>query len=153
MAVWLLLAAVGGLMFAATQVAPSSTPLPQFVPFGEGMLVATAITWKPVRGSAPKVLGWAPLVMIGEVSYRIYLWHQPLLHVMFNTHLLADQFWLATLQLAVWTVATSTATYIAIEKPALSLARRRRPRVLLESSLQQGSVVPATVPSVVEIAG
>jgi peptidoglycan/LPS O-acetylase OafA/YrhL len=135
-------------MLASTLVTAGSGPLPQFVPFGVGMLAATPITWRPVRGARLKFLSWAPLVMIGEISYGVYLWHQPLLHVMFNAHLLSDQFWLATLQSVVWTVAISTATYIAIERPALRLARKRRPRVVLERRLQPDRPVPATVPSV-----
>jgi peptidoglycan/LPS O-acetylase OafA/YrhL len=122
-----LVLAVCGLMFASSRAADGQGPLPQFVPFGVGMLAATAITWRPVRRGAPRFLSWAPLVMIGEVSYGIYLWHQPVLHVIFNAGVLSDQFWLASVQLAVWTVAISTATYIVIERPANGLARRRLP--------------------------
>jgi peptidoglycan/LPS O-acetylase OafA/YrhL len=128
----LLVLAVCGLILASSRAADGQGPLPQFVPFGVGMLAATAVTWRPLRRSAPRLLSWAPLVMIGEVSYGIYLWHQPLLHVMFNAGMLSDQFWLASIQLAVWTVAISTATYIVIERPANGLARRRAPRVTLE---------------------
>jgi peptidoglycan/LPS O-acetylase OafA/YrhL len=144
----LLVLAVGGLMLASTLVTPGPGPLPQFLPFGIGMLAATAITWRPVRGAGSRFLGWAPLVMIGEVSYGVYLWHQPLLHVMFNAGVLSHQFWLATLQSVVWTIAISTATYVAIERPALRLARRRRPKVLLRPRPQLNLPVPVTVPSV-----
>jgi peptidoglycan/LPS O-acetylase OafA/YrhL len=144
----LLVLAVGALMVASSVSAAGQGAVPQFVPFGIGMLAATALTYRPGGGVRLKFLSWAPLVMIGEVSYGIYLWHQPFLHVIFNAGLLSDQFWLATLQLAVWTVALSTATYIVIERPANRLARRRRPRVLLERAPQ-----PRTAPAEGVIAG
>jgi peptidoglycan/LPS O-acetylase OafA/YrhL len=122
--------AVGGLMVASSQARSGAGPLPQFVPFGVGMLLATATLRSP-GGVRLGLLSWAPLVMLGEVSYGVYLWHQPLLHVMFNAGVLSNQFWLATLQLSIWTIAISTATYVAIERPALRLARKRRPKVVL----------------------
>jgi peptidoglycan/LPS O-acetylase OafA/YrhL len=148
---WLLVSAVGALMLASSQSVAGAGPLPQFVPFGVGMLVATAMAWKPVTDVRINFLSWAPLAMIGEVSYGVYLWHQPLLHLMFNLHVLSDQFWLATLQLALWTVAISTATYIAIERPAMRLARKRRAKVLLRSRPQQEMLGPLTVPSIREL--
>jgi peptidoglycan/LPS O-acetylase OafA/YrhL len=143
----LVVLAVGGLMVASSQAGGGAAPLPQFAPFGVGMLVATAIAWKPPRGVRLRLLGWAPLVLIGEVSYGVYLWHQPLLHVMFNAGVLSHQYWLATLQLSVWTIAIATATYIAIERPALRLARKGRPKAVLEPRPIPDIPAPATVPS------
>jgi peptidoglycan/LPS O-acetylase OafA/YrhL len=139
--------AVGGLMLTSRLAAGGAGPLPQFLPFGVGMLLATAITWKPPRGVRLRVLSWAPLVMIGEVSFGVYLWHQPMLHVMFNAGVLSHVFWLAALQLSVWTIAISTATYIAIERPALRLARKRRLKVVLGPRPTQDIPAPVTVPS------
>jgi peptidoglycan/LPS O-acetylase OafA/YrhL len=141
-----LVLAVGALMVASSQAVPGAGPLPQFVPFGVGMLAATAIAWKPPKGVTLRLLSLAPLVMIGEVSYGVYLWHQPLLHVMFNAGVLSHQYWLATLQLSVWTIAISTATYIAIERPAQRLARKSRPKALLGPLPVQDIVGPTTVP-------
>jgi peptidoglycan/LPS O-acetylase OafA/YrhL len=143
----LVVLAVGGLMVASSQAGTGGWPLPQFMPFGLGMLAATAIAWKPPRAVRLKLLGWAPLVLIGEVSYGVYLWHQPLLHVMFNAGVLSHQYWLAALQLSVWTIAISTATYIAIERPALRLARQGRPKAVLEPRPITDIPAPATVPS------
>jgi peptidoglycan/LPS O-acetylase OafA/YrhL len=69
-------------------------------------------------------LSWRPLVHLGDVSYGVYLWHEPLHHVLFNVGLLSGSYWLALLELGCATVALASGTYCLVEKPALRLKGR-----------------------------
>jgi peptidoglycan/LPS O-acetylase OafA/YrhL len=69
-------------------------------------------------------LSWRPLVHLGDVSYGIYLWHEPLHHVLFNSGVLSSNYLLGALELACCTVALATGTYFLVEKPALRIKNR-----------------------------
>jgi peptidoglycan/LPS O-acetylase OafA/YrhL len=71
-----------------------------------------------------KALSWRPLVHLGDVSYGVYLWHEPLHHVLFNSGLLGSGYVAGFLLLACCTVALATGTYYLIEKPALRIKNR-----------------------------
>jgi peptidoglycan/LPS O-acetylase OafA/YrhL len=71
-----------------------------------------------------RVLSWAPLSHLGAVSYGIYLWHEPLHHVLFNSGLLGTSYLVAFLELSACSVALATGTYYLVEKPALRIKNR-----------------------------
>lgn len=75
---------------------------------------------------------WRPLKYLGEVSLSVYLWHFPVLLTLGGLGLMAGDSLPGLLRnvvvvLAV-TVAVSTLTYRYVERPALNLAKRYRPR-------------------------
>ena len=69
-------------------------------------------------------LSFRPLLLLGDVSYGIYLWHEPVHHALYNFGLLSPQFLPAFLELGCCTVALATGTYYLIEKPALRINQR-----------------------------
>lgn len=71
-----------------------------------------------------RVLMWRPLVHLGDVSYGIYLWHEPLHHVLYNSGLLSSSYVPGLLELACCSVALATGTYYLVEKPALRIKSR-----------------------------
>jgi peptidoglycan/LPS O-acetylase OafA/YrhL len=71
-----------------------------------------------------RVLSWAPLSHLGDVSYGIYLWHEPLHHVLYNAGVLLTNYPVAFLELSACSVALATGTYYLVEKPALRIKNR-----------------------------
>jgi len=71
-----------------------------------------------------RVLSVSPLVFLGEISYGIYLWHEPIHHVLFNEGVLSSSYVPGFLELAMCTIALATGTYYLVEKPALRLKNR-----------------------------
>jgi peptidoglycan/LPS O-acetylase OafA/YrhL len=45
------------------------------------LITAAELAAALVIGSPPRVLGWRPLALVGLISYGVYLWHIPLLHL------------------------------------------------------------------------
>ena len=77
-------------------------------------------------GTIGRILSWAPLVIIGQVSYGVYLWHIPVfkltyVHVLPHWELGAPAFVLFRIALTALVVVVS---YRLIETPALRLKRR-----------------------------
>ena len=71
-----------------------------------------------------RALSWAPLSHLGDVSYGIYLWHEPIHHVLFNEGVLSSGYVPGFLEIAMCTIALATGTYYLVEKPALRLKNR-----------------------------
>lgn len=95
-------------------------------------LVVPAVVGDQDRGAVRGFLRWRPIAFVGLVSYGVYLWHQAWLGKVaewfswgdFRGHMLER----LVLAFAL-TVATATASYFVVERPALRLkrlARRRR---------------------------
>jgi len=71
-----------------------------------------------------RALSWGPLSHLGDVSYGIYLWHEPIHHVLFNEGVLSSSYVPGFLEIALCTIALATGTYYLVEKPALRLKNR-----------------------------
>jgi peptidoglycan/LPS O-acetylase OafA/YrhL len=82
------------------------------------------VSFAAPAGRLTTAISWRPLVHLGDVSYGVYLWHEPLHHVLANVGVLSGAYWLALLELAVVTVALASGTYYLVEKPALRLKGR-----------------------------
>jgi peptidoglycan/LPS O-acetylase OafA/YrhL len=106
-------------------------------PFGMNLprqqLLATAAT-TAVAGSIAllligarqiKALDARPLVVLGSVSYGVYLWHEPLIAAGNNTVGLRELPFAAAIGMVASTVViVATASWFLIEKPAINLGRR-----------------------------
>jgi peptidoglycan/LPS O-acetylase OafA/YrhL len=71
-----------------------------------------------------RVLSWGPLSHLGDVSYGIYLWHEPVHHALYNAGLLSTNYVVDFLELSMCSVALATGTYYLVEKPALRIKNR-----------------------------
>ena len=71
-----------------------------------------------------RTLSSKPLSHLGDVSYGIYLWHEPLHHVLYNSGLLSSAYIPGFLELAMCSIALATGTYFLVEKPALRVKNR-----------------------------
>ncbi|MGZ6963662.1 MAG: acyltransferase family protein [Acidimicrobiia bacterium] len=90
-------------------------------------VAATAMVVAVVSGqwSARHLLAWKPLLILGEVSYALYLWHLPI----FTAVERYDTGWPAALRLGVaWslTAMATTASWFLVERPANRFKRRFR---------------------------
>jgi len=122
----LLLAAVG--MAAAMSVSTVAYEQRAYV-FSPAAGLAFFLLVGMVAFSGPaarltRALSWRPLVHLGDVSYGVYLWHEPLHHVLFNSGVLSSSYVPGFLELACCTVALATGTYFLVEKPALRIKNR-----------------------------
>lgn len=99
-------------------------------------LVAPAVFGEPGRGLVRRVLGARWLMWIGLISYGVYLWHAPVLALLYSWHYGRSGHVLV--RYAEWAIipllgslALGAASYYLVERPALSLKRwvpdRRRP--------------------------
>jgi peptidoglycan/LPS O-acetylase OafA/YrhL len=77
------------------------------------------------RGRASRIVGWSPVVYLGEISFALYLVHQPVIGY------LARAPWFAPLPLLVQVLvfvvvvlALSSALHHAVELPCMRIARR-----------------------------
>jgi peptidoglycan/LPS O-acetylase OafA/YrhL len=76
------------------------------------------------RGRLLSVLEWRPLAGIGVISYSVYLWHVPLIHLV-QRHLLSNPGFAGVLTVALpLTIAVAALSYSVVEVPFL---RMRRP--------------------------
>jgi peptidoglycan/LPS O-acetylase OafA/YrhL len=71
-----------------------------------------------------RVLSWAPIHFLGEVSYSLYLWH--VIVLLYCVHLLYDKIPLPAILLLVLvlSLAVSWCSYHWIEKPSMELGRK-----------------------------
>ena len=73
-------------------------------------------TGQASSGIAHKLLSWRPLVVIGLVSYSLYLWHWPI--ISFYTGYFGDDLGLATqFIIGILSLATAYLSYRFVEKP------------------------------------
>lgn len=83
--------------------------------------------------SMARWLDWAPLRFLGKISLSVYLWHYPVLILLGRSQFLntSDTVPAMLSNVAIGMVVTfalSIVTYYGVEKPALNLTKRYRPR-------------------------
>lgn len=80
-------------------------------------------------GAASRVLSWAPLLLLGEASYGLYLFHLPLLSRVREVGAAVgaswDRWWQPVVVAAVASLALSVAVLKLVEEPARRSVRRR----------------------------
>lgn len=84
-------------------------------------LLVGMVTFSGPAARLTRVLAWRPLVHLGDVSYGVYLWHEPIHHVLYNAGAMSSSYGLGLLELACCSVALATGTYYLVEKPALRI--------------------------------
>jgi peptidoglycan/LPS O-acetylase OafA/YrhL len=106
--------------------------------------VLTGVVGAPDARPA-RVLSWRPLVAVGRISYGLYLWHWPIFLILNGGRVHLDWLPLQLLRFAV-TFAVATASFVLLERPALRLRTRFRPRAPLATPGPSTPVadVPAT---------
>jgi peptidoglycan/LPS O-acetylase OafA/YrhL len=85
------------------------------------------------RGLACQFLNWKPLVFLGEISYGLYLYHQPLMvraaqakgFTVAGIQFLPDQF----IPVVAWSLVVSVASFVWLEQPAQRLLRPKRLKI------------------------
>jgi peptidoglycan/LPS O-acetylase OafA/YrhL len=93
-----------------------------------------------VEGVPSRILSVRPLVLLGMISYGVYLWHFPIDVFVTRSRVGLTGIPLMGLQLAL-TVGVATASYVAVERPILSGTFWRS----LRSTVPAGAVVAAAV--------
>ena len=137
------MAAVAGIamILAAALLYSSATPFPGLaaaVPcLGTALLISTAAA-RPTMVS--RALSAAPVVMLGKVSYSLYLWHWPLF--VFAEYQYGERLPLShRIGLIALAVALSFLTYWFVEQPA----RRRTPAVSRRAVIATGVAAMAVL--------
>ncbi|MBD1401321.1 acyltransferase family protein [Pelovirga terrestris] len=72
-------------------------------------------------GILTQLLSWPPLVGLGTISYALYLWHYPLLHLMSRHGFGGSALVIWT---AILTVGVSIISWYGVERPALQMKQR-----------------------------
>jgi len=75
------------------------------------------------RGILARVLSWKPLVAIGQISYGLYLWHQPIVMAVAPWSVQASMAEINVLRF-VATFAFATLSWFLVERPLLGLKRK-----------------------------
>ena len=94
------------------------------------LLVPLALARRPV-GSARVVFSTRAAAFLGVLSYGVYLWHKDLVRKAQNwagDGLFEGNFWQIFAIVAVASTFLAWLTYLAVEKPAMALARPRKRR-------------------------
>lgn len=119
---WLALPAALFLVAVVVQPVPGQMTLailPTGLAVASAALIARTVT-APTSLMA-RALAWRPLVVIGRLSYAIYLWHLPVT-IALTGHI--PNRWLLTLAVAVVSVAASLGSWVVVEHPILRLKKR-----------------------------
>ncbi|MEZ5141958.1 MAG: acyltransferase family protein [Acidimicrobiales bacterium] len=84
----------------------------------------------PEAGPIARILGWAPLVAAGIISYGLYLWHWPIFVLISPDRTGWPEPMVLTARLAV-TLAVAVASYLLVEKPIRRGRLATRPALIL----------------------
>ena len=135
------LAAAGAYLLVSSHLnASMSTPLTWWLGVVSPPTVGVVLAFAMRRGLLARALSFAPLVLLGEISYSIYLLHQPIGYLFGVRGMDGPAFLplvLGTLVLVSWTV------FVVIERPARRAVRRMLDRA---EGRDSASLIPA-VPS------
>lgn len=91
-----------------------------------GFLIIAPGVWPSDRGFSRRFLGSTVALFLGEISYGIYLWHEPLIHEI--SKLMGSGWPSFVLTAAIGLVVSGTiaaASYILLERPVQRIARDR----------------------------
>jgi peptidoglycan/LPS O-acetylase OafA/YrhL len=77
----------------------------------------------PADGWVERMLAWSPLVLIGRMSYSLYLWHWPIFSFIDYRFFLASPLFCLGLKIVLTAVLT-VFSYLAIEKPGRAFLNR-----------------------------
>ena len=104
-------------------VAPRSQPL-VWLPVSEvaSSIIITYLVVKP-RGLGSRLLGWRPLVLIGNMSYTIYLVHWPV-YVAISPFTVTWSYWTTELARLAIIVPFSVASWYLVEHPLMRWRRK-----------------------------
>jgi len=83
--------------------------------------VAIARTVTAPESLLARAVSWRPLVVIGRLSYAIYLWHLPVT-IALTGHI--PNRWLLTLAVTVVSVPAALGSWVFVEHPILRLKKR-----------------------------
>ncbi len=117
----LILASV--LLYSEETAFPGAAAIPPVL--GSALIIAAGIQGDSL---IQKILRAKPFVLIGKISYSLYLWHWPLL-VFARDYLIRE---ITLFELALWFAATFLLSYLSwkyIETPFRSLDFVRKPRI------------------------
>jgi peptidoglycan/LPS O-acetylase OafA/YrhL len=95
------------------------------------------------RGPITRILWWRPLAFIGLAAYSIYLWHIPLITLLLDLGVPADEFLVFGVVVLPIAVGIGLLSYKLIEEPFLRMRRRWSP----SAPPQQAPGGPAPQPS------
>lgn len=116
------------LIVAAAAIPADTDPTPLWTEPLVALAVASLLAGVLLGGRETlpgRVLGSRPLVALGTISYGVFLWHSPILH-MFN--LSGGYLTMYTAILATFVLASviAAASWFLLERPLLALVHRRR---------------------------
>jgi peptidoglycan/LPS O-acetylase OafA/YrhL len=82
-----------------------------------------AVVWATPAGKIVRLLSFAPVVFLGELSFGIYMWHMSVIAALRHLRLLPHNYTAALLLIGGLTIGVAAVTYLLVERPALSLKR------------------------------
>jgi peptidoglycan/LPS O-acetylase OafA/YrhL len=85
-------------------------------------LVVAALVAAPLRA---RILTWAPVALLGTLSYGIYLWHFPAIILLRNRDWWPDGLWPRFAAVMALSAAVAAVSWLLVERPVLRWAQRR----------------------------
>jgi peptidoglycan/LPS O-acetylase OafA/YrhL len=105
------------LIFFVSANLPSSSLL--YFTAVSGLAAILILTASSLTASGfSRILSWTPFVLLGEISYGVYLWHWPILNILIQITDL-PRVWDCVLTF-VLTLAVASLSYVFVEKPVLN---------------------------------
>jgi peptidoglycan/LPS O-acetylase OafA/YrhL len=104
------------------------------------LILFVALSNKPEGpGAAARLFEWAPFRNVGLISYSLYLWHLPVIWVLFQHGwrfpASVGGYWLNLVLVVAVAIGLSTLTYQFIEKPAMRFKKKSAPIALIQDLL------------------
>jgi peptidoglycan/LPS O-acetylase OafA/YrhL len=137
---WLVVVGGVGLVWLLTVIRPAES----FYFYGGAVAVSicTAMVMMPLwigkGGALRRVLGWGPVAFLGVISYGVYLWHWPFILWLGIRQRQGIDLFARSILAVVLTIAVSTLSYYAIERP---IRRGIRPGVHRERAVRRRPVI------------